>query len=384
MNKIGIPREATEGETRVALVPAMVKELAKLDAKVLVEKGAGGKAHFSDDNYASAGAEIAPDAKQLFKEADLVVKVRAPVFREELKSHELDLMKEGAVLVGMLSPMGAGELIEKLRAKKTTAFSLELLPRITRAQSMDALSSMSTVAGYKAVLLAAERFGKFFPLLMTAAGTVPPASALIIGAGVAGLQAIATAKRLGAKVEAFDTRKAVKEQIESLGARFVEMEIPEDAETTGGYAKEMSEEFIKKEMEAIGSRLPKTDIVISTAQVFGKKAPLLVTEDMVKTMREGSVIVDLAAEQGGNCELSRPGEIVEKHGVTIYGPVNLPAAMPVHASQMYSRNVTNLLKHLYQAEDRALDFEDEITGSCCVTRNGELVNELVKGSLGGS
>jgi NAD(P) transhydrogenase subunit alpha len=290
-------------------------------------------------------------------------------------------MKDGATIVGMLAPMGNAELIEKLLKKKATSFSLELLPRITRAQSMDTLSSMSTVAGYRAVLMATERFGKFFPLLMTAAGTVPPASVLVIGAGVAGLQAIATAKRLGAKVEAFDTRVAVKEQIESLGARFVEMEIPEDAETAGGYAKEMSAEFIKKEMEAIGSRLPKTDIVISTAQVFGKKAPLLLTADMVKTMREGSVIVDLAAEQGGNCELTVAGEIVQEHGITIYGPVNLPATMPVHASQMYSRNVTNLLKHIYQAEDRKLDFEDEITGSCCVTRGGELVNEIVKGTL---
>jgi NAD(P) transhydrogenase subunit alpha len=232
------------------------------------------------------------------------------------------------------------------------------------------------------VLLATERFGKFFPLLMTAAGTVPPANVLVIGAGVAGLQAIATTKRLGAKVEAFDTRKAVKEQVESLGARFVEMELPEDAETAGGYAKEVSEEFIRKEMEAIGSRLPRTDVVISTAQVFGKKAPLLITEEMVKTMREGSVIVDLAAEQGGNCELTRAGEIVEKHGVTIYGPVNLPATMPVHASQMYSRNVTSLVKHLYKSEDRKLDFEDEITRSCCVAKDGELVSEIVKAAFG--
>lgn len=378
---IGIPREIVPGETRVALIPAMVKDLAKLDAKVLVESGAGGEAHFSDDQYSGAGAEILAGPKELYGSADVVLKVRSPVVNEELRAHEIDLMKDGATLVGMLAPIGNAELIEKLLAKKATSFSLELLPRITRAQSMDTLSSMSTVAGYKAVLMATERFGKFFPLLMTAAGTVPPANVLVIGAGVAGLQAIATAKRLGAKVEAFDTRVAVKEQIESLGARFVEMEIPEDAETAGGYAKEMSAEFIKKEMEAIGSRLPKTDVVISTAQVFGKKAPLLLTADMVKTMREGSVIVDLAAEQGGNCELTVAGEIVQEHGITIYGPANLPASMPVHASQMYSRNVTNLLKHIYQAEDRKPDFEDEITESCCVTRGGELVNEIVKRTL---
>jgi NAD(P) transhydrogenase subunit alpha len=381
MNSIGIPRESIPGETRVALVPAMVKELTKLDAKVLVESGAGAAAHFRDEEYVEAGAEIVSDAETLFGGSDICLKVRAPVLNEQTGSHEADLLKEGGVLVGMLSPVGNKELIDKLLARKTTAFSLELLPRITRAQSMDVLSSMSTVAGYKAVLLATERFGKFFPLLMTAAGTVPPTNTLVIGAGVAGLQAIATAKRLGARVEAFDTRVAVKEQIESLGARFVEMEMPEDAETSGGYAKEMTAEFIKKEMEAIGSRLPKTDVLISTAQVFGKKAPLLVTADMVRTMREGSVIVDLAAEQGGNCELTRAGEVVNEHGVTIHGPVNLPASMPVHASQMYSRNVTNLLKHIYQSEHRQPDFEDEITGSCCVTRDGDLVNDMVKGTV---
>lgn len=359
----------------------MVKDLVKLDAKVLVESGAGHAAHFSDDEYKSAGAEIVAGPKELYGAAEVVLRVRAPGPNESLKAHEIDLMKDGAIVIGMLSPMGAAELVSKLEQRKITAFSLELLPRITRAQSMDALSSMSTVAGYKAVLLATESLGKFFPLLMTAAGTVPPAGLLVIGAGVAGLQAIATAKRLGARVEAFDTRIAVKEQIESLGARFVEMEMPEDAETAGGYAKEMSQEFIKKEMEAIGSRLPKTDVVISTAQVFGKRAPLLITEDMVKTMRQGSVIVDLAAEQGGNCELTVAGELVTAHGVLINGPVNLPATLPVHASQMYSRNIVNFVKHVFQAEDRALDFEDEITKSCCVTRDGALVNEMVKGTL---
>jgi NAD(P) transhydrogenase subunit alpha len=246
---------------------------------------------------------------------------------------------------------------------------------------MDALSSMSTVAGYKAVLLATDHFSKFFPLLMTAAGTIPPATVLVLGAGVAGLQAIATAKRLGAKVEAFDTRIAVKEQVESLGAHFVEMEMPEDAETAGGYAKEVTEEFIKKEHEAIGERLRKADIVIPTAQVFGKRAPILVTEEMVKLLKEGSVIVDLAAEQGGNCELTEAGKVVRKYGVTIYGPINLPASLPVHASQMYAKNVTNLVNHLYSAEDRKLDFEDEITRSSCVCADGEWVSDIVKNAF---
>lgn len=377
--KIGIPREIRAGETRVALAPAMVGELLKLDAQVLVEKGAGGKAYFSDEQYQNAGAEIVPDTPRLYQEADVVLKVQPPMFSEALKSHELDLMRDGSTLIGFLFPTTNRELVEKLLAKKITAFAMELIPRITRAQGMDALSSMSTVAGYKAVLLATEYFGKFFPLLMTAAGTVPPANVLVIGAGVAGLQAIATARRLGARVEAFDTRAAVKEQIESLGARFVEMELPKDAETASGYAKEMSPEFIKKEMEAIGSRLPRTDVVISTALVFGKKAPLLITEEMVKTMREGSVIIDIAAEQGGNCELTQPGEVVQKYGVTIYGPLNLPASLPLHASQMYARNIANLVKHLYQAKDRQLNFTDEITRSSCVCNKGELVSEIVKG-----
>ncbi|MDQ7054332.1 MAG: hypothetical protein Q9P14_16120 [candidate division KSB1 bacterium] len=238
-----------------------------------------------------------------------------------------------------------------------------------------------TVAGYKAVLMAAAQLGKFFPLLMTAAGTIPPANVLVLGAGVAGLQAIATAKRLGARVEAFDPRPAVREQVQSLGAQFIEMELPEDVETAGGYAKEQSEEFLRKEQEAIAARLAKTDVVITTAQIFGKRAPILITEDMVKMLRPGAIIIDLAAEQGGNCELTEAGKTVEKHGVTILGTVNLPATVPVHASQMYSKNITNLFRHLYQAEDGKLDFDDEITKSACVTHQGEIVNEFVKNAL---
>ncbi|OGX06392.1 MAG: NAD(P) transhydrogenase subunit alpha [Omnitrophica bacterium RIFCSPLOWO2_12_FULL_50_11] len=379
--KIGIPCEVKKGETRVALVPSMVGELSGLDAQVLVEKGAGSKACFSDQRYQDAGAQVVPDATSLYQQTDVIIKVQPPTFNETLKSHELDLMLEGITLIGFLSPTTNRELVERLLSKRITAFSMELMPRISRAQGMDALSSMSTVAGYKAVLLATQYSGKFFPLLMTAAGTIPPSTVLIIGAGVAGLQAIATAKRLGARVEAFDTRPAVKEQVESLGARFVEMELSKETETDGGYAKEISPEFIKKEMEAIGSRLPKSDVVVSTALVFGKRAPLLITEEMVKTMHEGSVIIDLAAEQGGNCELTQPGEVVQKHGVTICGPINLPSSMPVHASQMYSRNITNLVTHLYQAKNRQLDFTDEITRSCCVCSNGELLSEVVKGAF---
>ena len=373
--KIGLLREILENETRVALIPTMVSEISKIGASVLVEKDAGLKATFSNEAYEKAGAEIVSAAKKIYKEADLVLKIQPPSING---SSEVKMLREGSSLIGLLSPLTNLYLVEKMLQKKITAFSLEFVPRISRAQSMDVLSSMSTVAGYKAVLLATQYFGKFFPLLMTAAGTIPAAGVFILGAGVAGLQAIATAKSLGAKVEAFDVRPSVKEQIESLGARFVEMELPEDVETKEGYAKEISADFIKKELEAIGSRLPKTDIVISTAQVFGKKAPILLTEEMVKTMKEGSVIIDLAAEQGGNCELTQAGKAIRKYGVVIAGPVNLAAKMPTHASQMFSRNIVNFVKHVYQAEDKKLDFEDEITRGSCICTNGELMNELIK------
>ena len=376
--KVGVPCETKEGETRVALAPESVKELIKSGCEVLVEKNAGMKSYFSDKDYADAGAKTVNDAKSLYGQCDVLFMINPPT------PADLKLMRDGCTLFGLYWVLVNKDLIKTFQAKKMTVFSLELVPRITRAQSMDALSSMSTVAGYKAVLIAAEKLGKFFPLLMTAACTVNPATVLVIGAGVAGLQAIGTAKRIGARVEAFDPRPAVKEQIESLGARFVEMELhKEDAETKGGYAREMSDEFIKKEMEAIGARLPRIDIVISTAQVFGKKAPVLISEDMVKLMPSGSVIVDLAAEQGGNCVLTKPGKVVEKYGVTILGPVNIPASVPYHASQMYSRNMVNLFKNIYKGEVKKPDFNDEITKGCCVTSNGELVNEMVKKALGG-
>ncbi|MHB2155341.1 Re/Si-specific NAD(P)(+) transhydrogenase subunit alpha [Calditrichota bacterium GD2] len=372
--KVGIPKEIREGETRVALVPAMVSVLTKMEHEVLVQKGAGESASFADEAYEQAGAQLVDDAAKLYEQADVVLKVQAPTV-EEAKQ-----IKEGGVYVGFLAPLANPNVIRVLAERKVTAFALEFVPRISRAQSMDALSAMATVAGYKAVLLAANMVGKMFPLLMTAAGTIPPANVLVLGAGVAGLQAIATARRLGARVEAFDPRPAVREQVQSLGATFIEMELPEeDVETEGGYAKEQSEAFLKKEQEAIAGRLSRMDVVVTTAQIFGKRAPLLITEEMVKLMPEGAAIIDLAAEQGGNCELTEAGKTVEKHGVKIYGAVNLPAMVPVHASQMYSKTVTNLFKQLFK--DQTLNFEDEITLKACITRDGEVVNELIASAL---
>ena len=379
--KFGIPKEVVDGETRVALIPAMVSTLTKLEHEVLVETGAGEKAFHTDAEYKEVGATIVKNAAELFSGSDIVLKVQPLQKHPVAKKHEADLLKENSVVIGFMAPLANLETIQKLAKRKITSFSMEFIPRITRAQSMDALSSMATVAGYKAVLVAADRMGKMFPLLMTAAGTVPPSTVLILGAGVAGLQAIATAKRLGAKVEAFDPRPAVKEQVQSLGAAFVEMEIPEDVETAGGYAKEQSDEFLRKEQEAIGARLPRTDAVITTAQIFGKPAPILITKEMVQQMPAGSIIIDLAAEQGGNCELTEAGKIVEKHGVSIYGVVNLAATVPVHASQMYSKNITNLAKHLFQAAELAFDFEDEITAGACMTHNGEIKNQMIKQAI---
>lgn len=373
--KIGVLREKADNETRVALVPSMVSILTKANHEVLVESGAGSKAMFSDDKYKEAGAAIASKSADIFAQCDLVLKV------QPLQDDEIGSLKEGSTFIGYMAPFTQKEAVKKIADKKVTSFAMDFIPRTTRAQSMDALSSQATAAGYYAVLTAATQLPKFFPLLMTAAGTIPPATVLILGAGVAGLQAIATAKRLGAKVEAFDPRVAVKEQVMSLGAQFIEMELPEDMETSGGYAKEATEEFIKKEHEAIGARLPKVDVVITTAQVFGKAAPVLITEEMVKRLRPGSIIIDLAAEQGGNCPLTEPGKVIEKHGVVIDGTLNLPAKMPVHASQMYSKNITNLFKHIYGTESGELDFEDEITKGACITHGGEIVNEFLKSRM---
>ncbi len=379
---IGIPREIHEGCRCVAMVPEVVKTLVQRGHRVLVEKGAGEKAYYSDDLYSRVGAEIIAFTEELFGQADVIIKLRPPLYNKNTKKHELDMMKPGAVIVGFLAPTIQRQIVEKLVENKLTGFAMELIPRISRAQSMDALSSLSTVMGYRAVLLAANFLGKFFPLLMTAAGTIQPANVLVIGAGVAGLQAIALSHRLGARVEAFDTRPAVKEQVESLGARFVEMELPEDVETKYGYAKEVSEEFIKKEMEAIAGRLPRTDVVITTALVYGRKAPLLITEEMVKLMPPGSVIIDLAAERGGNCELTRADETVVEHGVTIVGTVNLPAMVPFHASQMYSKNIITFLRHLVSDGQLQIDSSDEITSETLLTTDGQVVNSRVRELLG--
>lgn len=379
--KIGIPKEVCEGETRVALTPNLIAMLKRDKHEVFIEKSAGVAASFSDESYVQAGASIVEHPSDLYDQVDMIFKVQPPQEHPSVRKHEADMMREGGSYIGFVSPFNRPESMEKFASRKVTVYAMEFVPRITRAQSMDALSSQANLAGYKAVLIAADCINKIFPLMMTAAGTISPSVVLILGAGVAGLQAIATAKRLGAKVEAFDPRPAVRDQVKSLGAAFVEMEMPKDAETSGGYAKELSPEFIKKEMEAIASRLPKVDVVISTAQIFGKRAPLLMTKEMVEMMKPGSIIVDLAAEQGGNCELTQAGQTIEHNGVTIIGAVNLPATIPIDASQMYARNVVNLFRHLYPKPDVTPDINDEIVKGSCLTRGGEIVNEAVKKSI---
>ncbi len=369
--KVGTPKETAPDEHRVALVPDTVTRLSAAALEVNVEAGAGSAAFILDDAYQKAGAKLVKTAAALLSDADAVLKVQAP------SVSEVRLMKKDAVLISFLQPATQGDIVQALAAQGVTAFSLELLPRISRAQSMDALSSQASAAGYKAVLMAAGRLGKFFPMLMTAAGTIPPARVLVMGAGVAGLQAIATARRLGAVVSAYDVRPAVKEEVQSLGATFIELPL-ETQEGQGGYAREQSEEFLRKQRELIGEHVAKSDVVITTAAVPGRRAPLLVTGEMVKAMRPGSVIVDLAAETGGNVELTKVGVDVEVGGVTIIGTRNVPSTMPLHASQLYARNVANLLLHLVKDGSIALDFEDEITKGSCVTHGGEIVNERAK------
>jgi NAD(P) transhydrogenase subunit alpha len=373
--KIGIPNEISNGERRVAIIPKIATQLLKDGHEVLIEAGSGEKAYFTDAEYEQAGAVIVKDKQLLYSGADVIMKIQPP------QKEEVEMMKDSSTYIGFLSSVLDAEFLNLMNQKNITSFAMEFIPRISRSQSMDALSSMASIAGYRAVLIAAQYLGKFFPLMMTAAGTIPPAKVLVVGAGVAGLQAIATARRLGARVEAFDTRPAVKEQVESLGAQFIEMELVADAETTSGYAKEMTEEFMKREREIIGNRAAHNHVVITTAQLFGKKAPILIAEEMVKKMQEGSVIIDLAAEQGGNCEITEPGKNICKHGVTICGVLNLPSTLPIDASAMYSRNITQFFKHLYMADDRKLDFEDKITKNSCVTYNGEIVNDYVRKAI---
>ena len=373
--KIGIPREIYEGEKRVAIVPKMATQLLKEGHEVFIEANAGEGAYFTDIEYDRIGAIIVENAQLLYSEVDVIMKVQPP------QREEVEMMRDSSVYIGFLSSVLDDEFLNLINKKSITSFAMEFIPRISRSQSMDALSSMASIAGYRAVLIAAQHLGKFFPLMMTAAGTIPPAKVLVVGAGVAGLQSIATARRLGARVEAFDTRPAVREQVESLGAQFIEMELVADAETATGYAKEMTEEFMKKEREIIGERAAQNHVVITTAQLIGKKAPTLITEEMVERMQEGSVIIDLAAEQGGNCEITEPGKNICRHGVTICGVLNLPSTLPIDASAMYSRNITQFFKHLYNGENRKLDFEDKITKSSCVTHNGEIVNDYVRNAI---
>ncbi len=369
--RIGVPREIRAGERRVALVPESVRKLVKAGIAVAVERGAGERAFFTDAEFAAAGAALAADATALYAGADLVVKVQAPALNRDLGTHETDLMREGAMLLGTLVPARHPDVVEKLAARRITAFAVNLIPRITRAQAMDTLSSMANIAGYKAVLLAADTLPRYFPMLMTAAGTVLPAKVFVIGAGVAGLQAIATARRLGAAVEATDTRPAVKEQVESLGAKFVGAAVAE-AQDASGYAKELSAEFYRAQAELIAERCAASDVVITTALIGGVKAPRLITAAMVAAMKPGSVIVDLAAEAGGNCELTVPGQTVVAHGVTICGPENPPSEVPWHGSTLYSRNLTAFVLAFWKDGAFALDLEDEIVKGCLVTHAGEV------------
>jgi H+-translocating NAD(P) transhydrogenase subunit alpha len=370
---VGVPKETAPGECRVALVPELVPGLAQAGLQVVLEPGAGAAAGFPDPSYVEKGARVAPD---VLAQADVVLKVCPPTTDDVIQ------MKAGATLIGFLQPYANATTIRALAEHRMTAFAMELMPRLARAQSMDALSAMSTVAGYKAVLIAAGRLPKFFPLLMTAQGTITPARVFVIGAGVAGLQAIATARRLGGLVEAYDTRPAVKEQVESLGAQFVDLGLEtKDAEDKGGYARAQSEEFYRKQREVMSKAVRAADVVIPTALVPGQRAPVLITEEMVQGMRPGSVIVDVAAEQGGNCALTEPGREVVKHGVVIIGPANLPSTMPFHASQMYARTVTNFLGHLLKDGALHLDLEDELTRGPLVTRQGEIVHEAVRARL---
>lgn len=361
---IAVTKE-TAGEKRVALVPDVAAKLVKQGLKIQVEAGAGKEAFFSDTNYTKSGAEIVADYVTILKNADILVKVDP--LKPRNGKPDTEFLREGAVVIGLLNPTQNLEAIQKLAERKITAFSMEKIPRVSRAQSMDVLSSQASVAGYKAVLLAANELTKFFPMLTTAAGTILPAKVFIIGAGVAGLQAIATARRLGAVVEAFDIRPQSKQEVESLGAKFVEIQLEEKTEGAQGYAKEVSEETKQKEQAVIARHVALADVVITTAQVPGKKAPLLVTEAMVAAMKPGSVIVDLAAEQGGNCAGTEAGKEIIKNGVTILGPRHLPAMIPTHASQMYSKNIAAFLALIIKEGKLNLDFKDEIIAQTCVT-----------------
>ena len=376
--RVGVPKETKEAERRVALVPELVQRYVRLGGEVVIEHDAGKASFFLDEHYVEAGATVAAGPKELFGEADVVLKVQRP------DDAEVGMLKRGAALIGLLQPLSNTDLAKALADAGVTAFSMDAIPRIARAQKMDALTSQSSVAGYKAAIVVADSLGKHMPLMMTAAGTMPPAKGLVLGAGVAGLQAIATARRLGAVLEAFDVRPAVKDQVESLGATFIEDEVVSaESEDAGGYATELSEDHQRREQEMIHRHVRDADFVITTALIPGRAAPVLVTEEMVADMKPGSVIVDLAAEAGGNCALTSPGEsVVVAGGVLIHGPLNLPSKMPIHASQMYARNMFSFFEHLVRDGEVTLDFEDAITKDACVTHEGRIVHEATLAAAG--
>jgi len=375
---IGVPKETLPGERRVAIIPEVVPALIKLGLKVTIESDAGVPAGFGNDAYTSKGAEIVSSREVLIKAADIIAQVRTLGSNQIVGKNDLEFFKSGQIVLGFADPLTSLDEMNLLADRGVSLLSMEMIPRITRAQSMDVLSSMATVAGYKAVMMSADHLPRMFPMMMTAAGTLKPAKVFVVGAGVAGLQAIASAKRLGAVVQAYDVRSAVKEQIESLGGKFVELEAEtKDAEDKGGYAKEMGEEFLKKQRAMMIRVMSEVDIVITTAAVPGRKAPMLINREMVESMQPGSIIVDIAAERGGNCELTQPGETVVVNGVTIMGKLNLPSEIPYHSSQMYAKNVLNFLRHLIKDEKLEFNLEDEITVGTLITKDGKVIHPSV-------
>ncbi len=379
---VGVPKESYPGERRVALVPMVVPNLIKVGFEVVVEAGAGVEAGYPDAQYVEKGARILAERAAVFAAADIILQVLCYGSNDVTGKADLPLLRRNQILIGFLRPFGSLEILQQLAATGVTSFAVELVPRTTRAQSMDALSSMATICGYKAVLIAAGTLPRIFPMLTTAAGTITPARVLVIGAGVAGLQAIATARRLGAVASAYDLRPAAKEQVQSLGGRFIELPIEaKDAEDDRGYARAQDESFYNRQRELLARVVAESDVVITAAVIPGKKSPVLVTEDMVKGMAPGSVILDLAAERGGNCELSRPGETFVRHGVTIIGRINMATGVPYHASQMYARNITAFLLHLVKEGKLVLNLEDEIVRDTLLTRGGEVVNARVRESF---
>lgn len=380
---VGIPKETFPGERRVAHIPSLVPKLTQAQHEVWVQAGAGASAGYPDEAYQKKGAHLVETREEIFENAHVILQVRGPGANPDAGHADIELLHSKQVVIGLLDPLGAPQAAQALAERGVTAFALELIPRIARAQNMDALSSQANIGGYKAVLLAAESLPRLFPMMMTAAGTITPARVLVVGAGVAGLQAIATARRLGAVVKAYDIRPEVEEQVHSLGAKFLKLELEtEGSETAGGYAKEMDESFYRRQRELMTQAVAESDAVITTAAVPGKKAPILITEEMVEKMKPGSVVVDLAAERGGNCELTRPGEAQEVHGVTLIGPCNLPSTVPYHASQVYAQNGFNFLRHLLENGGLEANTEDQVIKETIVTRGGEVVHQRVRELLG--